>query len=640
MVAGIFLFDNLPLHKVDFWPVFVSWLVTVLLVLFLYSSGKSYKSVWFGLFTCLCSLMFGGVLTLSTYQKVNHIWSADEQLYEGVVQGDLVEKAKTYALEVGLRGVFSKDSDSASAMLPVDASVLLYLMKDSVAPDLSRGDTLLFYSAINQPYSNTDLMGFDYARYLLHRQISGTGVVFRNRWLLKGKSSAFNLKNYSLQIRNRIAQIYHDMGFGPDEEAVVKALTIGDKSDLTSELKAMYTVSGTSHILALSGMHIGILAGILFFILYPFTYLKNGRSARLILVALLLWGFAFITGLSPSVVRAVGMFSLFAIASIVIDERYATTHALTLTAFLMLVYNPYYLFDISFQLSFVAVFSILFFYPAVNGLLVPSNKILKYVWNVLSLSLVAQMGTLPIVLYNFGSFPTYFLVSNLIVAPLATVILVLSLLVLALLPFPFLQTTIAGVLNFFTVCLNETMSVIQNFNGAQVTSLYLTGLQSLLLAISLFALYILFEKRSARRYVGLLITVTLFLVSCIYSHYTDNGSYLYFNRSEIYRKQGHRVSKLSTDKGLVQVDSLFVGVMKDGCWSDKKTNRKLRLDYVYICRGFRGSLKELSELFDVKTVLFDGSLRPDLLEKLICECKLLKISYMQVSKQGSYKVML
>ena len=125
----------------------------------------------------------------------------------------------------------------------------------------------------------------------------------------------------------------------------------------------MYSAAGVSHVLALSGLHVGILSCILLWLFYPLTYLKHGRKILAFLVVCLLWLFAFISGLSSSVVRAVVMYSLYTFASFCSEERFSGMHSLVLAAFLMLIYNPFFLFDISFQLSFTAVFSILAFYP-------------------------------------------------------------------------------------------------------------------------------------------------------------------------------------------------------------------------------------------------------------------------------------
>lgn len=245
------------------------------------------------------------------------------------------------------------------------------------------------------------------------------------------RAGSRGFRQQALLVRELVVRRYEEWGLDGDVLAVVSALTVGDKSDLTPELKATYSASGASHVLALSGLHIGILAGILTLLLYPLRLFPLGRSLTGVLTVLLLWAFAFLSGLSASVVRAVTMFSLYVGASFFLEGRFSGFLSLSLAAFLMLLYRPFYLFDVSFQLSFLAVWGILLFYPVFSGWLPAGCRRIRWLWNTLSVSMAAQLGTLPFVLFYFGAFPTYFLLANLLVTPLAVCILGSSLAALA-----------------------------------------------------------------------------------------------------------------------------------------------------------------------------------------------------------------
>lgn len=212
-------------------------------------------------------------------------------------------------------------------------------------------------------FSEKELTRFDYGDYLLRKSISGTALAYAGNWRCTGKPRSLSVSQLAKVCQQQVVDVYRSWGFDQDVQAVVSALTIGEKTDLTPELKAMYSAAGVSHVLALSGLHVGILSCILLWLFYPLTYLKHGRKILAFLVVCLLWLFAFISGLSSSVVRAVVMYSLYTFASFCSEERFSGMHSLVLAAFLMLIYNPFFLFDISFQLSFTAVFSILAFYP-------------------------------------------------------------------------------------------------------------------------------------------------------------------------------------------------------------------------------------------------------------------------------------
>ena len=167
-----------------------------------------------------------------------------------------------------------------------------------------------------------------------------------------------SLKQKALRWRERVVSVFRSWQLTPDVQAVIAALTVGDKSGLSSDLKSSYSAAGTSHVLALSGLHVGLLSAILLLVLSPLRWVRGGRWLLVGVSVCVLWLFAFITGLSPSVVRAVSMFTFYEVAFILSESRFSGFYPLVLTAFCMLVYCPFYLFDVSFQLSFVAVFSL------------------------------------------------------------------------------------------------------------------------------------------------------------------------------------------------------------------------------------------------------------------------------------------
>ena len=201
-----------------------------------------------------------------------------------------------------------------------------------------------------------------------------------------------SLKQNALRWRERVVSVFRSWQLSPDVQAVVAALTVGDKSGLSSDLKSSYSAAGTSHVLALSGLHVGLLSAILLLVLSPLRWVRGGRWLLVVVSVCVLWFFAFITGLSPSVVRAVSMFTFYEVAFVLSESRFSGFYPLVLTAFCMLVYCPFYLFDVSFQLSFVAVFSILFFYPYFAGLFDIGNRAFRFVYHCIYMHRFAYRG--------------------------------------------------------------------------------------------------------------------------------------------------------------------------------------------------------------------------------------------------------
>lgn len=566
-------------------------------------------------------------------------WDGEPAIYKGIVESVPEVRGKTFRAEVRV----DVQRLSNGNWKRIDRNILLSWMPDSLSKPLACGDSVCFYAKVSYPFSEKELTRFDYGDYLLRKSISGTALAYAGNWRCTGKPRSLSVSQLAKVCQQQVVDVYRSWGFDQDVQAVVSALTIGEKTDLTPELKAMYSAAGVSHVLALSGLHVGILSCILLWLFYPLTYLKHGRKILAFLVVCLLWFFAFISGLSSSVVRAVVMYSLYTFASFCSEERFSGMHSLVLAAFLMLIYNPFFLFDISFQLSFTAVFSILAFYPLFSRWLCIKNCVLRYVWNTLSLSVSAQLGTLPFILYYFGSFPTYFLLANLVVVILAGGILMLTLVALCVASVPMVGSTVMTLLEWCTSVLNESTRWVQQLDGSQITSVYLSSSQACLLIAVIICFYLCWASgihRKASDWIRLLMVCNLFVVvSCV--EYTGEApEQLYFFRSEVYTRKRDCVSTHRSETGLLCIRNVHIAVLDDARWRTCESLSRLPLEYAYICRGFKGSLSQLDKLFVIRQVILDSSLSDAFREKLIRECQLLKISYTNLSVHGSYSVVL
>lgn len=639
LATGIFLFDTL-------WPENFSWpyWVAIWLLLVIVCGGVFWFSRWrwrwlFGVMAGMAFFLWGGISVVHQRETVQYDWDGEPAIYKGIVESVPEVRGKTFRAEVRV----DVQRLSNGNWKRIDRNILLSWMPDSLSKPLACGDSVCFYAKVSYPFSEKELTRFDYGDYLLRKSISGTALAYAGNWRCTGKPRSLSVSQLAKVCQQQVVDIYRSWGFDQDVQAVVSALTIGEKTDLTPELKAMYSAAGVSHVLALSGLHVGILSCILLWLFYPLTYLKHGRKILPFLVVCLLWFFAFISGLSSSVVRAVVMYSLYTFASFCSEERFSGMHSLVLAAFLMLIYNPFFLFDISFQLSFTAVFSILAFYPLFSRWLCIKNCVLRYVWNTLSLSVSAQLGTLPFILYYFGSFPTYFLLANLVVVILASGILMLTLVALCVASVPMVGSTVITLLEWCTSVLNESTRWVQQLDGSQITSIYLSSSQACLLTAVIICFYLCWASgihRKASDWIRLLMVCNLFVVvSCV--EYTGEApEQLYFFRSEVYTRKKDCVSTHSSETGLLCIRNVHIAVLDDGRWRTCESLSRFPLEYAYICKGFKGSLSQLDKLFVIRQVILDSSLSDAFREKLIRECQLLKISYTDLSVHGSYSVVL
>ena len=639
LATGIFLFDTL-------WPENFSWpyWVAIWLLLVIVCGGVFWFSRWrwrwlFGVMAGMAFFLWGGISVVHQRETVQYDWDGEPAIYKGIVESVPEVRGKTFRAEVRV----DVQRLSNGNWKRIDRTILLSWMPDSLSKPLACGDSVCFYAKVSYPFSEKELTRFDYGDYLLRKSISGTALAYAGNWRCTGKPRSLSVSQLAKVCQQQVVDVYRSWGFDQDVQAVVSALTIGEKTDLTPELKAMYSAAGVSHVLALSGLHVGILSCILLWLFYPLTYLKHGRKILAFLVVCLLWLFAFISGLSSSVVRAVVMYSLYTFASFCSEERFSGMHSLVLAAFLMLIYNPFFLFDISFQLSFTAVFSILAFYPLFSRWLCIKNCVLRYVWNTLSLSVSAQLGTLPFILYYFGSFPTYFLLANLVVVILAGGILMLTLVALCVASVPMVGSTVMTLLEWCTSVLNESTRWVQQLDGSQITSVYLSSSQASLLIAVIICFYLCWASgihRKASDWIRLLMVCNLFVVvSCV--EYTGEApEQLYFFRSEVYTRKRDCVSTHRSETGLLCIRNVHIAVLDDARWRTCESLSRLPLEYAYICRGFKGSLSQLDKLFVIRQVILDSSLSDAFREKLIRECQLLKISYTNLSVHGSYSVVL
>lgn len=245
-----------------------------------------------------------------------------------------------------------------------------------------------------------------------------------------------------------------------DELAVVRALAIGDKGSLTRDLRAVYRDSGAMHLLALSGLHVGIIYGILSLALAPLGGFRHLRRLRVALILSFLWIFAIVSGLSPSILRAVLMITLFEISQFISGVRNGPA-ALALSAILSVLLNPEAPRELSFQLSYSAVAGIYLLYPRLKLLLATRSRLLNYIWTTACIAISCQLTCGLLAFLHFGTFPRYFLVTNLLAVPLATVVMyILAATLLSALALPGVQIWLAGTLEFALRLLNYILSVI------------------------------------------------------------------------------------------------------------------------------------------------------------------------------------
>ena len=422
----------------------------------------------------VCFLLMGWLLMQRQKVSLMVSWPESEVNYKAVVVSEPIEKPKTMAVDVLLAESGSK--------------LKCYFYKDDRSRALHIGDGLQIQSRI-EPNNDWRQGSFDYRRYLEIHGFMGRTFVASWKWRkarvsLEGLSRLERTRLYFLKLRSRLLQRLAVEGQKDVSYAVVAAMVLGDKSALTKELRDVYAVTGASHVLALSGLHLGIIYTLL-------SLLIVGRRWQMIsqvLIVLCIWAFVFLVGMSTSVIRSATMFTVYALLSLGHRDK-MTVNTLAFTAIVMLMFHPLSLYDVGFQMSFMAVFAILVLTPLMMRVFsmayLLSHQTLRWIWSMVAVSCAAQIGVAPLIAYYFGRFSTYFLLTNLIVIPAATLILWLSPVVLV---FP----SLAYLLLYIVKCLNTVLGQIAVWPGASIEALHPSVLQTVMIYVVIFCLtYIL-----------------------------------------------------------------------------------------------------------------------------------------------------
>lgn len=321
---------------------------------------------------------------------------------------------------VRVLGVWQDDS-----LRPQAGQVMLYLAPDSLARTLRYGDQLVFHGEIQPLPRALNPRQFDFGAYLAEQGFSGTVYLPSGRWT-KGERGGMPLWRTLMDLRLHLLRIIQNWPVSEATRAVSQALLLGYRAALEDELRQSFAQAGTMHVLAVSGLHVGILYLVLRYLLFWLYRLPGGRWWQPLIITSLLWGYTVLAGFAPSVVRAVVMFSFVALGRCF--NRYTSVYnALLASAILLLLFHPRYLFQVGFQLSYAAVLAIVWVQPMLHRPLITRWKLLNLPLALLTVSITAQIGTAPLALHYFGQFPGLFWLANLWVVPLISLLMYVGL---------------------------------------------------------------------------------------------------------------------------------------------------------------------------------------------------------------------
>ncbi|MGJ7031992.1 ComEC/Rec2 family competence protein [Niabella hirudinis] len=340
-----------------------------------------------------------------------------------------VEKNRSYKAEAAITCLISNDS-----LLPVRGRVLIYFQKDAGISRLKAGDPLFFEKQPQEIRNSGNPGAFDYKRYALFNGITHQVYLAPGDFVRGQADQGFTVDRWLYQTRSSILGILKKHINGPRELGLAEALLIGYRDDVDKELLQSYSDTGVVHVIAVSGMHLGLVYWLLNLFLEPLRKRKQTRWLHGLIILSVLWMFSLLAGGAASIIRAAVMFTCIQLGKM-LNRNASIYNTLAASAFILLCCNPYWLWDAGFQLSYAAVLSIVIFYKPLYRLIAVNNKLMDAVWQLCAVSIAAQVLTTPIAVYQFHQFPLCFLITNLLVVPVSSVVLIGELLLVCAAPF-------------------------------------------------------------------------------------------------------------------------------------------------------------------------------------------------------------
>ena len=667
-ILGISWAINFPHNANIGWFIICFFILGLLFIILnlTYIRLKLYKFRWIGGVLITAILFISGYISVIKNNELNnkdHFSKAQSQQLIVKINNEPILKNGWLRFTVNVEGTINNGKTSATT------GTLLITLKDTES-NLYYGDELLIptkYNIVNQPFNPAE---FNYKRYLANQNIYYQAFLFPKQFkvLAKGKGNA--LISYSLHLRQHfIEKLKRDMR-DTNAIAVASTLILGYKADLSNDILQAYSKTGTIHVLSVSGAHVAIIYLLLAFMLRFLNRFKYGRLLKAIIIIGFIWYYSLLTGFSPAVCRAAVMISMVVIGKTY--NRYINIlNILAISAFGLLLYNPLYIVDVGFQLSYLAVFGLIIFQPMVYKWLEFENKWADKLWAACSVSIAAQVITFPLSAFYFHQFPVYFLVSNLFIVIPTEIIMFSGIFYLLLPQIPYVSKALAFVLENSILVMNRFLTWIEHLPFASISKIWLTTTEYLLLyAIIISFFYFLFDRRLWLFKAG----ITFILIFCISISlkriemaHADNIAWLNLNKHKaIVFKNGTSAVVLTdlkdTDKTYrysVQpyLDSCQVSstrlmainqniktpwmIKQDGLIQflnkkifilnskpiDKSLFNRLKPNYIYLTNNPHASLAEIRNIFDYQLLIIDGSNSDTYITRLKGEVQNKNISY-------------
>lgn len=660
-ITGILLFSMLDISpKLSF--ALLSLSLILLFVSHIIKKKTEQFHFLFGVFT-LTSSIFLGISTATIHKEtfnpkhyIHQIPDVNQNLnYSVLLDEKLKNTKKNYRYVAKIKSIENQESYGKIIVnFPIDRN----LRRIKIGDLATLSGT--FYSN-KSPFNPNQ---FDYGNYLENQEIYGQ--IYAKPETVKTIGHENSIWIFFSNYREKIIEVFQKSSLSKEELTVFIALLLGQQQDISPEILKDYQYAGAVHILSVSGLHVGLIMGFIMFLLRSVPNSKKGKATKLLIILLSLWSFAVLAGLSPSVVRSVTMFSFLAIGTN-LGRTVNMYHTLLVSMFLILLVKPSFLYDVGFQLSYLALFFIVWVDPLYAKIWVPKNSVINYFWKIICMSTSAQIGAMPLSIFYFHQFPGLFFLTNILIIPLLSVVMAIGVFSLLFACFGFVPMFVIKPLEWSIWLLNAIIHWVASFESFVIKNI---SFSEPMLWISYFVIigWILwFKKATFPRLVFGLLSLLLLQFTFIYQKketQTGQEGIIFNSRKStiITERNGENVTVYANDSILttinknIAVQSYLVG---NFCKIQKKQtlenllyinnkkvfiidsssvySQKIQPDILIVISSPKINLSRILQQYKPKVIIADGSNFKSYSKLWEATCRKEKILFHNTHEKGFYK---
>ena len=524
---------------------------------------------------------------------------------------------------------------------------------------------------------------FDYRAYLSRKGITGQ-VYFKDEdWLDLQTNNANPIYEFSYWFRDVLLASLQRSGLSDNEFGVAAAILLGYDDNLADEVRKNYVAAGSMHILCVSGMHVGIIYLLASFLLGFLNRKKWQKALKQVLLLTLIWFYALIAGLSPSILRSALMIS-FVIIGEIIHRKGFIINSIAGSAFVLLCINPSNLFEIGFLLSYAAVMGIVVLQSPIYNLLYVRNKLLDKAWQMTAVAVAAQIATIPFTLFYFNQFSTYFWLSNLLMTPISFIVVISGMVLLLVSWIPYLNTLVGYLVWGAVYVMNWVVAKIESVPYSIIKGLYVNDFEFAVLLVALLMLMLTFILRKRRMFIAMLAALLIVMASVTIRRYSSDqqqgmtifslrkytaidfvkgGEHLLLADTSLMADastvdyslkgawskrhlslhpqviafgEGFTNAYLVKKSNLVSFDGKLLALWDDDYQIKDSLNYRLPVDYLLVFGKKKPDMQSVVNGYDTKMLLVDGSVPRYLAEKWISQAKALGIPYYNIG-EGAFE---